>query len=144
MRVKQTNNVLALLWKSFCLHRLPSEGVSGSSRVPGPYLKTTALKNSCTCTPGDMYKYSLIPQIFIKHPDIVNVLNKIRWNETKPLPTWSLHCNWQNAQSSVIQNSQNWKQSKPPWIGEQINKLRHSHTMEHYTVVKTNEIHLHA
>lgn len=85
MRVRWTNNVLALLGKLFCPHRLPSEGMSGSSRVPGPYLKTTALENSCTCAPGDMYKDSLIPQIFIKHPprtslvpDIVNVLDKIR------------------------------------------------------------------
>ena len=27
-------------------------------------------------------------------------------DKTKSLPAWSLHCNWQNAHSSIIQNSQ--------------------------------------
>lgn len=85
--------------------RTPLKGSQGPQESLDHTLKRTALENSCTCAPGDMYKNSLIPQIFIKHLpctsivlDIVNVLSRQNHTEkTKSLPTRSLHCNWQHA-----------------------------------------------
>ena len=40
----------------------PLKGSQGPQESLDHTLKTTALENSCTCAPGDMYENSLIPQ----------------------------------------------------------------------------------
>lgn len=133
---------------------LPSRSpgkVSGTLRVPGPYFENTLLwSKSCTCALWDTYKNSFIPQIFTEHLPCAlhcsrhcECLKRRQTKQAKSLPAWSLHCNWQNVQSSIVWQPQ--VENDPnlhEWRTDQQTVV--SPTMEYCTAVKTNGIQLHA
>ena len=49
-----------------------------------------------------------------------------------------------DVHTSIIHSGQNVETEESPSMDEQINKIRHIHTMEYYSVLKRNEFLIHA
>ena len=76
----------------------------------------------------------------IRNPSVTHLGIYFLKRVEKLCPQRNLHT---DVHSSSIHNCQIWKQLKCPSVGEWINKVWYIQTMEHYAVLKRNELSVH-